>query len=46
MKDREEQMIEAITTMAGIVNKLMDDVLRMAVEIKDIRKQLNDSAGK
>jgi hypothetical protein len=42
MKDRETQLIEAVSTLATIVNKLMDDVLKMAVEIKEIRKELND----
>ena len=42
MPDREEQMIEAIATLAKIVNKLMDDVLKIVVEVKEIRKELND----
>jgi len=44
MPDREEQMIEAIATLAKIVNKLMDDVLKIVVEVKEIRKELNDRA--
>lgn len=41
--DREELMVKAVTDLAQIVNKLTDDVIRMAKEIKYIRKQLNDS---
>ena len=46
MADREEQMIEAVSKLATVVNKLMDDVLRMAKEIKEIRTELNDCQGK
>ena len=42
MPDREEQVIEAIATLAKVVNKLMDDVLKIVVEVKEIRKELND----
>jgi hypothetical protein len=42
MKDREEQIVKAVSELATIVNKLMDDVLKMAVEIKDTRKELHD----
>ena len=44
MPDREEQVIEAIATLAKVVNKLMDDVLKIVVEVKEIRKELNDRA--
>ena len=44
MPVREEQMIEAIATLAKVVNKLMDDVLKIVVEVKEIRKELNDRA--
>ena len=40
MADREEQIIEAITTMAGVVNKLMNNVLKLAMAVKEIRKEL------
>ena len=44
--DREERIIDSITALAKIVNSLMDDVIRMTSEIKEIRKQMNDLSTK
>ena len=46
LQDRESQIITVISDLMKVVNKVMDDSLRMALEIKEIRKQLNDSTRK
>ena len=38
--DREEMLIDAVTKLTGIVNGNMDDILRLAKEVKSLTEDV------